>query len=84
MTNDWEDASLTPYERETVAWMEEELDLRDSDLPGSADGAGRVGVAGGAVAAFGAVVAFSAAAPLALAGWILLVIGFFMVWEGSG
>jgi hypothetical protein len=79
VTNDWEDASLTPYERETVAWMEEELDLRDS-----ADGAGRGGVAGGAVAAFGAVVAFSAAAPLALAGWILLVIGFFMVWEGSG
>ena len=84
MTNDWEDASLTPYERETVAWMEEELDLRDPGPPGAADGPGRVGLVGGAVAVLGAVVTFSAAAPLALAGWILLVVGFVVIWEGAG
>ena len=83
MTSDWEDTSLTPFERETVAWMDEELDVRDPDLPGSADGLRWVGLGGGALAVLGAAVAFSAAAPLTLAGWILLVVGFALVWEGS-
>ncbi|MDQ1567205.1 MAG: hypothetical protein QOF96_2085, partial [Actinomycetota bacterium] len=32
MTDDGDDKSLTPWERETVAWMEKELDVRDPGL----------------------------------------------------
>ena len=86
MTDDWEDASLTPWERETVAWMEEQLDFRDPPSPGRvgrrpADHPGAMFFVGSAITMFGAVVAFTAGAPLGFAGWILLVVGLVVVWD---
>src|SRR3954464_6771113 len=81
--------SLTPWERETVAWMDEELDLRDPGLPPPAvTTPGRVATGprpmlfGGAAAfSCGIVVAVTARAPLDVAGWILVLIGLVTVWE---
>jgi hypothetical protein len=86
LTDDWEDTSLTPWERETVAWMEDELDLRDPAAPHPAgrrpaDRLGPMFLVGGAITLFGAVVAFTAGAPLGLAGWILLLVGLVVVWD---
>jgi hypothetical protein len=72
--------SLTPWERETVAWMEEELGLRDPGLPGRA---GRMPLAGAMVSLFGMLVALTAQAPLGVAGWIVVLIGLVIVWDRS-
>jgi hypothetical protein len=83
MTEEGEDASLTPYEMEMVARMEEELDLREPGPPGGGPVIRQevIAVAGFVVAAFGAVIAFAAETPLTLAGWILVLVGLVMIWE---
>ena len=83
MTDDGDGTSLTPWERETVAWMEKEFDIHEPGpaRPRPAGEPGPLLVAGVATAVFGAVVAFVAAAPLDLAGWIVLLVGLTIVWE---
>lgn len=83
MTDDGDDTSLTPWERETVAWMEKELDVRDPGLacPRPADGPGPMLLVGVATAVFGAVAAMITGPPLDIAGWIVLLVGLAIVWE---
>ena len=86
MIEDRDGAPLTPWERDVVARMEEELGPRDEARRGPVghlptDPPGPMLLVGAGTTFFGIVVAFTAGTPLGLAGWILLLIGLVIVWE---
>ena len=89
MAIDWDDLPLSPWEQHVIAAMEGEFGRDDPGIPG------RVGqhrmerpspllFIAAAVAAFGTVLAFGVPTghtPLAIAGYILILVGLTIVWE---
>ena len=88
MAVDWDDLPLSPWEQHVIAAMEAEFGRDNPGIPGRAgrrpmERPGPLLVIGAAVAAFGTVLAFGVPTghtPLALAGYILIVVGFMIVW----
>ena len=84
MSIDRDDPSLTPWEQLVIARMEREFGRRH---PGAAERVGqRPGpllFIGAATAIFGTVLAFGVAphTPLAVAGYILVLVSLMIVWE---
>jgi len=85
MAIDWDDLPLSPWEQYVIAAMEDEFGRDDPGIPGRAgQRPGPLLFIGAAVAAFGTVVAFGVPTghtPLAIAGYILVLVGLMIVWE---
>ena len=84
MAVEWDDPQLTPRERRIIARMEEEFGDHDSRMAArrAAERPGPLLFIGVAVAVQGSVLAFgiSGPTPLAIAGYILIVVGLAIVW----
>jgi uncharacterized membrane protein YedE/YeeE len=86
---DWDDLPLSPWEQHVIAAMEDEFGGDDPGISGRAgqrpiDRPGPLLFIGAVVAALGTVVAFGVPTdhtPLAIAGYILLVVGLMIVWQ---
>ena len=84
-----DDPSLTPWEEHVIARMEEEFGRHNPGMPGLAgqhavEGPGPLLLIGAAIAVFGTVLAFgirTGHTPLAIAGYIILLVGLVIVWE---
>ena len=89
MAIDWDDVSLTRREQRVIARMEDEFGGHNPGMPervgqGPGERPGPLLFIGGAVAALGTVLAFgipTGHTPLALAGYILMLVGLMMVWN---
>jgi hypothetical protein len=84
MTIDWDDLPLTPWEQEVIARIEDDFGRHDPGMPGRVGrGPGPPLFIGAAVAVIGTVLAFGipTQTPLALSGYILLLVGLVIVWN---
>ncbi|HYT39586.1 MAG TPA: hypothetical protein VEN99_08755 [Acidimicrobiia bacterium] len=85
----WDDPSLTPWEEHVIARMEEEFGRHHPGTPGRvgprpAERPGPLLLVGASVTVFGTVLAFGISTghtPLAIAGYILLLVGLMIVWD---
>ena len=89
MAIDWDDLPLSPWEQDVIAAMEDEFGRDDPGVsfragPRPMEGPGPLLLIGAAVAVFGTVLAFGVPTghtPLAMAGYILILVGFAIVWD---
>ena len=81
MAIDWDDLSLSPWEQEVIARMEDEFGRPGPGRVGQ--GPGPLLFVGAAVAVCGTVLAFGipTQAPLAISGYILMLVGLMIVWN---
>jgi uncharacterized membrane protein YedE/YeeE len=89
MAIDWDDLPLSPWEQHVIAAMEDEFGPDDPGIPGRVgqrptERPGPLLYIAAVVAALGTVLAFGVPTghtPLALAGYILMLVGVTIVWE---